>query len=214
MFTGIVEHIGRITRLTGGSQGKRGRIVSPLGSSCLEIGESVSVNGVCLTVLSTGKDWFDVEVAGETLERSNYRDIRVGDAVNLERSLKVGDPLGGHLVYGHVDGTANFKGKKQHGGSLVFEMGADDNIIKYVVFKGSVAVNGVSLTVSEVGNGVFSVTLLPFTLEKTNLKYARPGARLNIEVDIIGKYVENFLEKKGKGDTLDLLKRSGFIEEG
>ncbi len=213
MFTGIVDGVGKVKSMVRGSGGARGVISASSLWTDLKPGESVSVNGVCLTVVSCHHGSFEVDVSRETLDRSNLGSLLRGDRVNLERALRVGERMGGHLVYGHVDGLAILKVKKKLGDSTVFELGADDTIIKYVVYKGSVAVNGVSLTVSGVIGNSFEVTLLPYTLEETNLKYADPGSPLNIEVDIIGKYVETFL-KKEKGDAfLDLLKRSGFVKE-
>ncbi len=213
MFTGIVDGLGKVESVVRGSLGVRGLISAPSQLRDLKIGESISVNGACLTVVSAKQGSFEVDISRETLDKSNLGRLVRGDPVNLERALRVGERLGGHLVYGHVDGLAILRGKKRLGDSTVFELDGDDTIIKYVVYKGSVAVNGVSLTVSGVSGNSFEVTLLPYTLEETNLKYVNPGNTLNIEVDIIGKYVERFLRKDKRDDFLDLLERSGFLEE-
>lgn len=213
MFTGIVERTGIVQSVASRGEGTVAKISCDMESKDLHVGESVAVNGVCLTVIGFVGDVFDVEMSPETRERSNLKDLKSGDYVNIERALTVGGRLGGHFVNGHVDGIAVLNNMRKYGDSMVFEIKADDNIMKYIVYKGSVAVNGISLTVSRVLKNAFEVTVLPYTIEQTNLAFAKPGDRVNIEVDIIGKYVEQFMKGDKDSNLLDMLGKSGFLKE-
>ncbi|NIO17318.1 MAG: riboflavin synthase [Deltaproteobacteria bacterium] len=213
MFTGLIEKTGTVRTVVTGDGGTVVKIAFLPETDEFQIGESIAVNGVCLTVIAFRGDQFDVEISPETLKKSNLVNLKRGDCVNIERALKVGGRLGGHFVNGHVDGVAVIGSIKRYGDSLVFEIRADDNIMRYMVYKGSVAVNGISLTISRVLTSAFEVTVLPYTFSQTNLASAKPGDRVNIEVDIIGKYVERFV--KGDRDTglLELLGKSGYLKE-
>lgn len=213
MFTGIVEKIGKVESVTARAGGKVANISVGEELRDPRVGESIAVNGVCLTVIDFGRGAFDVEMSPETLKRSNLRELKKGDYVNIERALKVGGRLGGHFVNGHTDGVGVLGLSRKMGDSVVFEIKADDTIMRYIVFKGSVALNGISLTVSGVKKNLFEVTVLPYTMEQTNLKFAKQGDRLNIEVDIIGKYVERFVKKDKDTKFLELLGNSGFLKE-
>lgn len=213
MFTGLVEKIGKVESVTARAGGKVANIFVGKELHDARVGESIAVNGVCLTVIDFGRDAFNVEMSPETLERSNLKELKRGDYVNIERSLKVGGRLGGHFVNGHTDGVGVLGFSRKVGDSVVLEIKADDTIMRYIVFKGSVALNGISLTVSGVKKNSFEVTVLPYTMEQTNLKFAKQGDRLNIEVDIIGKYVERFVKKDRDAKFLDLLGNSGFLKE-
>jgi riboflavin synthase len=184
----------------------------------LEVGESVSVDGVCLTVVSWEGRTFSVDVSQETLSRSTLAQSRPGDQVNLERALKLGDRLGGHLVNGHVDGRAKVISNERKGESwvLVFEIGAE--LGRYLIEKGSVAVSGVSLTVNRCDNRSFEVNVIPHTARMTTIGSLRAGDAVNIEVDIIGKYVEKFVDemRESNSDTAngmgrEFLKKHGFL---
>jgi riboflavin synthase len=180
----------------------------PLGE--IRKGDSLSVSGACLTVADKGAGRFFADVSAETLERTNFRSFSAGTRVNLERAMAASGRLDGHLVYGHVDGSGTVREIRPSGDSRVFHIGADISIMKFVVFKGAVAVDGVSLTVSAIRPDGFEVTLIPFTLGRTTFGGARPGDKVNVETDIVGKYVLRFLESKDSGISRDFLKKHGF----
>ena len=183
MFTGLVMGTGVVTSLDGG----RLRIEAPV---ALPEGASIAVNGVCLTVVGTDNGTFEVDVIEETLRRSSLGQLAGGDKVNLETPLRVGDPLDGHIVQGHVDGTGTVADVREDGDSTVVRIAADPELLRYVVEKGSIAVDGVSLTVSAIDADAFEVSLIPETLERTTLGQAAPGRIVNLEVDVLAKYVE------------------------
>ena len=212
MFTGIIEDIGSVESLANLREGKALTVATRLPDEGLAVGDSVAVSGVCLTVTGRGRGSFTADVSGETLARSTLGAVGPGARVNLERSLALTGRLGGHIVYGHVDGTGTIRGIRPLGEARVFHLQAEPSIMKFVVYKGAVTVDGVSLTVSAVRQDGFEVALIPITLERTTLGEARPGSRVNLEADIVGKYVFRCLEGDGKsaGVTLDFLKRHGF----
>jgi riboflavin synthase len=183
MFTGLVIGTGRVAAVDDG----RLRIEAPVP---LEHGASIAVNGVCLTVVELDDEGFEVDVMEETLRRSSLGALADGDRVNLETPLRVGDPLDGHMVQGHVDGTATVASVREEGSSRVVRIAAAPELLRYVVEKGSIAVDGVSLTVSAVDDDSFEVSLIPETLERTTLGQAASGRIVNLEVDVLAKYVE------------------------
>lgn len=187
MFTGIVEERGRIVAVEPLPDAARLTVAGPLVTSDAKHGDSIAVNGVCLTVVDVADGAFTVDVVHETLLRSSLAKAQAGDQVNLERAMALGDRLGGHIVQGHVDGTGAFVARADDG-LTTFELPAD--LAKYVVEKGSIAVDGVSLTVASVGAGRFSVALIPTTLSLTTLGLRQPGDAVNLEVDVLAKYVE------------------------
>ena len=188
MFTGLVQATGTISSIDDG------RLVletaEPLG---LSEGDSVAVNGVCLTATGIDGAAFGADVMGETLRRTALGGLPAGASVNLELPLRAGDHLGGHIVQGHVDGTGAVESVEDEGFARVVRIAAGEDVLRYVVEKGSVAVDGVSLTVAEVDEAGFSVSLIPETLERTTLGSAEPGSQVNLEVDVIAKYVEKML---------------------
>jgi len=196
MFTGIIEDVGRVHEW----QLKRGSGVltlkSHLPSNAIGLGSSVAVNGTCLTVVAKAKGRFTVEVSLETLRRTNLRSIKLRDAVNLELPLRLQDRLGGHLVTGHVDGVAVIEEVKKRGNFTFFWFRVPAPLAPLVVPKGSVAVDGISLTVNECTDRRFSAAIIPYTLRHTNLRQRRVGDKVNLEVDIIGKYVKRLLGSK------------------
>jgi len=212
MFTGIVEDIGTIESLTPLQAGTALTIATRLPDEGMAVGDSVAVSGVCLTVTGRQRGNFTADVSKETLSRTTLGGARPGGKVNLERSLALSGRLGGHIVYGHVDGTGAVREIRPLGEARVFHLHADPSIMKFVVYKGAVAVDGVSLTVSAVRQDGFELALIPITLARTTLGEARPGFRVNLEADIVGKYVFRYLEGGGEsgGVTLDFLKRHGF----
>lgn len=194
MFSGIVEDIGAVQALEEKDKGVLLKIeVRKIDAGELVLGESVAVNGVCLTVVSAGGGSFSVDASHETLSRTNLSGLRVGSGVNLERSLRVGDRMGGHIVTGHVDGVGTVQSITPVGESRVFSFSIPAALAKYVVEKGSVAIDGVSLTVNSVKGAEFSVNIIPYTLRETTFSEFRRNREVNIECDIIGKYVEKML---------------------
>jgi riboflavin synthase len=212
MFTGLVEGVGEITGMRRMAEGLRLAVAPPFPVAELALGESVAVSGACLTVVKMEGRAFQVEVSPETLARSSLASKKVGDRVNLERSLRLGDRLGGHLVTGHVDGLGVLKERRQGPEhlELTFEMPA--SLAPLVIEKGSIAVDGVSLTVNSVTGTAFSVNIIPYTAKDTNLDGLKVGDRVNLETDIIGKYVARLLgpHLAKSGLTEEFLARHGF----
>jgi riboflavin synthase len=193
VFTGLIADLGSVTALEQDGEGAVIEIRSGLAGAISE-GDSVAVNGVCLTATAVGDDGFSAQAMIETLERSSLGQLRAGAPVNLELALRAGDRLGGHVVQGHIDGTATVRSVRDQGFARVLEIDVDPGLARYLVEKGSVAVDGVSLTVSALGEHGFSVSLIPETLERTSLGQIREGQRVNIEVDILAKHVERLME--------------------
>jgi riboflavin synthase len=189
VFTGLVAGTGTVESLESDGTGVRLRVRSELAGE-LGPGDSVAVNGVCLTAVEPDPHGFSADVMAETLRRSSLGPLGTGDAVNLELPLRAGDRLGGHIVQGHVDGTGEVESVREEGLSKVVRIAAPADLLRYVVEKGSIAVEGVSLTVSAVDDEAFEVSLIPETLERTTLGAARPGRTVNLEVDVLAKYVE------------------------
>lgn len=195
MFTGIVESLGKIIFLVKESANLRIRISSPFLSE-LKVDQSISHNGVCLTVEKITGENYEVVAIAETLERSNLGELKSGDFVNLERCLKIGDRLDGHMVQGHVDETAVCKSVEDKKGSWLFIFQMNSASAELLVEKGSVSINGVSLTVVEAEKDYFSVAIIPYTFENTTFQYITTGTKVNIEFDIIGKYVKRILANR------------------
>jgi riboflavin synthase len=190
VFTGLVAGTGTVESLEQDGAGVRLRVRSELAGE-LGPGDSVAVNGVCLTAVDPDGHGFSADVMEETLRRSSLGPLGEGDAVNLELPLRAGDRLGGHIVQGHVDGTGTVDSRREEGLSRVVRIAVPAELLRYVVEKGSIAVEGVSLTVSAVDGEAFEVSLIPETLERTTLGAAEPGRTVNLEVDVLAKYVEN-----------------------
>ena len=185
MFTGLVARKGVVRGLAHG----RVEVETPLAAE-LEPGDSIAVNGVCLTTVQRSNGSFAADVMPETLRRTSLAPLELGDEVNLELPLRAGDRLGGHIMQGHVDGTGTVESAADDGNSRIVRIRASDDLLRYVVEKGSIAVDGVSLTVSGVDDQAFEVSLIPETLERTTLGAAAPGRTVNLEVDVLAKYVE------------------------
>ena len=196
MFTGIVTDIGEIVSIApGGKDGDRRFVVRTRHDlSPIAIGASIACAGCCLTVIEKGPDWFAVEVSAESLAKTHLGEWQAGARINLELSLKVGDELGGHLVYGHVDGVGRIVSMTPEGGSMRFVFEAPPELARFVAPKGSVAIDGISLTVNEVDGNRFGVNIIPHTQSVTTLGRARPGQRVNLEVDMLARYVARLLE--------------------
>lgn len=195
MFTGIVEEVGRVAEAEPRASGSRLRIEAARVVEGLREGDSVSVQGVCLTAVAITAGSFSADVSRETLERSTLGEARPGALVNLERALAASGRLGGHIVQGHVDGTGVIRALEERGGGdWWLEVEAPPELARYLVYKGSIAVDGISLTVARVDGPVFAVAVIPHTWANTALRTARPGQRVNLETDILAKYVERLLE--------------------
>ncbi|MBV9213300.1 MAG: riboflavin synthase [Actinobacteria bacterium] len=192
MFTGLVEATGTVTRVEPAPEGARIEVRAELARR-LEPGGSVAINGVCLTATAVGKAGFAADVMAETLRRSSLGPLAAGDEVNLELPVAAGAPLGGHIVQGHVDGTGTIRSVREEGIARVVGVACDPSLLRYVVEKGSIAIDGVSLTVAGVDDESFEVSLIPETLERTTLGAAAPGRLVNLEVDVVAKYVESLV---------------------
>ena len=193
MFTGIIEETGRVARFSKGSDGARIEVEAAKVLKGTQVGDSICVNGVCLTVAETGARGFRADVMNETLRRSSFRGCKTGDAVNLERALTFASRMGGHIVTGHIDGTGRIESVRRDGQAVWFSISVPDALSRYMVEKGSVAMDGMSLTVAQVGARGFSVSCIPHTLESTVLQHRRPGDAVNIECDLLAKYAEKLL---------------------
>lgn len=209
MFTGLIEEIGRIivTRRHGNIADITVDAVTVLDG--LSIGDSICINGACLTVTVIGSSDFTVQAVEETLTRTTLGALKRGSRVNLERALRLGDRLGGHLVQGHVDSTGQVVSIRKTGDNTLLTISAGNDIERYNVEKGSITLNGVSLTVTSVRDRELSVSVIPHTLSATTLKDVRKGDRVNLETDILAKYVEKLLHS-GNGLTIDRLDKLGF----
>lgn len=200
MFTGIIESLGTIEETGRVPGGTRVRIGCAELSGSLAVGDSIAIDGVCLTVTASTSRWFEAEISPETGRRSTLGRLRAGRVVNLERPLAAGGRLGGHFVQGHVDGTCAVRSLARQGDFVEMTLETPRNLRRYVVEKGSISVNGVSLTVASLRGGVFTVALIPHTLKMTNLSRLRAGSRVNLEVDILAKYVESLVAaRRGRG---------------
>jgi riboflavin synthase len=192
MFTGLVQDLGRVAAVENNGDGVRLAVATALAPD-IGKGDSVAVNGVCLTAVSVAAEEFEAEVMNETLHRSSLQDVRAGAVVNLELPLRATDRLGGHVVQGHVDGVGSLASITADGFSRQVRITADPEVLRYVVRKGSIAVDGVSLTVSDIDDASFTVSLIPETLERTSLGGAGVGTPVNLEVDVLAKYVEKLI---------------------
>ncbi|MDQ4124698.1 MAG: riboflavin synthase [Actinomycetota bacterium] len=196
MFTGIVTHLGKVTAARSRDGLLALEVTAPDIAKELDEGDSVAVNGVCLTAVDTTRRRFRAEVMGETLARSTFDDLRKGSPVNLELPARLSDRLGGHLVQGHVDGTARVLRIEEGDGARRLWLEAPDEVLRYLVAKGSVALDGVSLTIVEVGRTSFQVAIIPHTLKATTIGALKVGSKVNVEVDVLAKYVERLMERR------------------
>jgi len=215
MFTGIIEDKGRVLTVEYRGQEKRLTIGLPPHLTEVQLGDSININGVCLTVARKGQQSIELDLSKETLQRSALGELKQGDEVNLERALRLSDRLGGHIVNGHIDGIGVIIEKKKERDFLQLTIRIPESVSKYVVQKGSIAIDGISLTVNEYQGGEIRLTLIPYTIEKTTLVDKKVGDRLNVEADILGKYVERLLargDKKTGEMDLSFLKEHGFIK--
>lgn len=220
MFTGIIETLGTIAEMRPAGQGKRLSLDADVILDQIKIGDSISVNGACLTVIGIEGPRFKVDVSPESLEKTTFGRAKVGDRVNLERALRLSDRIGGHLVSGHVDGMGTLKEKKRIGNSIVIKIEVLEPFTHYMIKKGSIAVDGISLTINNCDRNSFDVSVIPHTVKMTTLGFCKIGDFVNIETDMIGKYVERFvagkpyteIEEKTKTSVdMQFLEKTGFI---
>lgn len=193
MFTGIIEEVGRVRSLQKQERGQRIEISCQKIMEDISLGDSVAVNGICLTVSQLKRQSFTADVMQETLDRTSFAQLKNGDPVNLERAMAAQGRFGGHIVSGHIDGVGQIQQIRPDGIAKWYTIQAPPNLLRYVVEKGSIALDGISLTVAEVREDSFSVSIIPHTQAQTNLSVKKIGDLLNIEVDLVGKYIEKFL---------------------
>jgi riboflavin synthase len=211
MFTGIIQDRGVIRKLTRKGEDALLEVQTALPVDDVKIGDSISVSGACLTVTILGKQSFIFDVSAETLSKTTLGRLKAGDPVNLEKALRMSDFLGGHLVLGHVDCVGQIVEKTARAGSIVFTITLDRALSKYVVAKGSITVDGISLTVNSCESSRFYVNIIPHTVESTTLVGRKAGDAVNIETDILGKYVEKLLHP-GREVNMDFLREHGFLK--
>lgn len=221
MFTGIIEGMGRIHRILPNKEGRILAVETSLNLSETGIGDSIAVNGACLTAVKIQNQLFEVDVAPETVQRTTFRTASAGDRVNVERALKLSDRIDGHLVSGHVDGTGTVASKHRAGNAWMISIEADQMLLDEMIEKGSVAIDGISLTVNKCAENRFEVSIIPHTAGLTTIENRAVGDRVNIETDMIGKYIKKFLQKapdkhKKTGEagnciSMDLLGKQGFL---
>lgn len=221
MFTGIIEGLGTVISLTRAAGGLRMGIEADFSVDKIKIGDSIAVSGACLTLVHFQDNIFEVDVAPETLLKTTLGKAKRGDKFNLERALRLGDRLDGHMVTGHVDGVGVVKARRPLANAMLFAFGVPEALLRYIVQKGSVAVDGISLTVNACKRGAFDVSIIPHTAKMTTMGFKKVGDSVNIETDIIGKYVERFTrhfanqytETENKASPIDetLLTKTGFM---
>ena len=216
MFTGLIADVGTVRNFSQQGASAQLQVTSSLVADGLTLGESIAVNGACLTVVRWDKNSFTVDVSPETLACTTLGRIQIGKQVNLERALRLSDRLGGHLVSGHIDCIATVKRRYRDQNAIRFEFGVQGDVMRYIAPKGSVAVDGISLTVNKVEGDTFSVAVIPHSLERTTLINCREGVQVNIETDLLGRYVERLLHGQGEVATtgkvdFDFLAKNGFL---
>lgn len=215
MFTGLIETMGTVIQIRRSGTAATLTLSASFGGDAVRIGDSIAINGVCLTVTGISADIFVFDVSPETLDRTSLRAARPGAKVNLERALRLSDRLGGHIVSGHVDCVATIRQKRQESGNILFSFQLPREFSRYLVEKGSVAIDGISLTVNSVDDAGFSVNIIPHTASQTTLHLRNQGEEVNVETDILGKYVERLLARPAalepNGLTLEVLAKNGFV---
>ncbi len=215
MFTGIIENRGKVIRMEHRGQEKQLTLELSIDLTEVQLGDSININGVCLTVVEKRRQAVVLDLSSETLQRTVLGELKKGDQVNFERALRLADRLGGHLVTGHIDGVGVITEKRKEQDFINLKIQIPKFVSKYVVQKGSVAIDGISLTVNQCEDEAIGITLIPYTLAKTTLIDKKVGDRVNVEADIIGKYVEKMMNRgnqKSKGVDLSFLMEHGFVE--
>ncbi|HHV65513.1 MAG TPA: riboflavin synthase [Peptococcaceae bacterium] len=213
MFTGIIEELGTVRKLASLNNSARLTLEAVKVLEGTQIGDSIAVNGVCLTVTEIAQNHFSVDIMFETLRKTNLGDLKTGNKVNLERALQLQSRLGGHLVSGHVDGIGIITALREVGIAKFYNITASPDLVSYLIPKGSIAIDGISLTIVDVGEDNFSVSLIPHTQANTTLGLKGPGSKVNLETDLIGKYVAKFLNRE-KPTTQNKITYSFLAEHG
>jgi len=213
MFTGIIEELGTVQRLERGSNSCQIAIQASKVLEDVKLGDSIAINGVCLTVTSFDKEHFTADMMAETLAKTNLKDLGSGQRINLERATRLGDRMGGHLVQGHVDAVGTIVEQQKVDIATVLRIKAPEELLRYLVAKGSVAIDGISLTVVKVLSDSFTVSIIPHTGKMTTLGFKKTGDTVNLEADIIGRYVEKLL-KRSKGENSTALSSEFLAEHG
>ncbi|MDK8275556.1 riboflavin synthase [uncultured Peptoniphilus sp.] len=211
MFTGIIEEQGRLNSIRKEKDLYTLNISAKVVLEGTKLGDSIATDGVCLTVTKLGGDYFEAEAMLETINNTTFKELKGGEILNLERALSPTKRLDGHIVQGHVDGVGKIINTTHNSNEIVYKISAEDDVLKYVVNKGSIALDGISLTVSKVDRNSLEVSIIPTTIRETNLKDKKLGDSINIETDIIGRYVYKFLNKEEKNSIdLEFLRENGF----
>jgi len=217
MFTGLVEELGKVKAIARGVKSVRLTVEAKKVVSDVAIGDSIAVNGTCLTVVEYTEKWFTADVMPETVDSTVLASLKIGDTVNLERTLRVGDRFGGHIVSGHIDGVGSISKKETNDNAIIVKIKAGPEIMRYIVKKGSIAIDGVSLTVVDYDSDWFTVSLIPHSAAMTTLGIKKMGDAVNLEADVIGKYVEKLLgihspqtTSKSKSIGMNFLEEHGF----
>ncbi len=221
MFTGIIEGLGTISRIRPAGRGKRLTVEADFSLDQTKIGDSIAVNGACLTVVKISANSFEVDLSPETLAASTFDKAKQGDRLNIERALRLSDRIDGHLVSGHVDGTGVIKKREKLGNAITVTIGTPQTFTRYMIHKGSVAVDGISLTINACDVDSFSVSIIPYTARLTTIGMKQTGDAVNVETDMIGKYVERFIRGEAVHDgkrtlasspiDMEFLAKSGFL---
>lgn len=218
MFTGIIEEIGVVECIKKGEKSSKLIVRCNKVLNQTKLGDSICTNGVCLTITNIGKNSFEADVMPETLRKSNLQKLKIGSIVNLERAISLQTRLGGHIVSGHIDGIGEIIDLEKEDNGLWISIKTSQEVLKYIIYKGSISIDGISLTVGYVDNKIFKVSIIPHTLEKTILLKKIVGETVNLECDMIGKYIEKFLaldnqtqNKKNSYINEDFLKENGFF---
>lgn len=214
MFTGIVEQVGVIASIIRSAHSAKLAIAANKLFDDVQVGDSVAVNGVCLTATAVRRNFAEFDLSPETLSNSTFGSARIGEKVNLEKALPVAGRLGGHLVTGHIDGLGEIRNKSKTGDGLELYLSVPSGILKYLVFKGSVAIDGVSLTLADFRDGLVLISVIPQTLKSTTLDLKSVGDKVNVEVDLISKYIEKHLRGEPKGVTEEMMMRVGILPMG
>lgn len=209
MFTGLIRDIGKVLEHRNSGTSAILRIETILAKE-IAIGDSIAVNGVCLTAAKFGDNWFSADVMPETWKATNLSGLRPGDMVNLEPALAAGDRFGGHMVSGHVDGVGRVKNIRQQANAVIFDISIPAELRKYIAHKGSVAVNGTSLTVQGVNGEIIMVSLIPHTVKQTNLQFLKTGALVNIEVDMMARQLLRLVDNSSGGISEEFLEKHGY----
>ena len=212
MFTGIIEELGMVKSIKRNTDKQRITLSCQKILEDIHLGDSIAVNGVCLTVVDFDKTTFSADVMNETFSRSSLGALSSGSLVDLERAMSSQGRFGGHVVSGHIDGTGTIRNIRKDGNAIWFEISADEKLLNYIVEKGSIAIDGISLTVADISKNSFQVSIIPHTLKSTVLGFKKRGDIVNLENDIIGKYVKKFIDKsqENKGLTREFLLSNGF----